>query len=77
MNFVEVGPSLNLKVRKIHLASEELYKISLRQPREVTGKKTKNIENNMLGEKRGRVHMVKQNVKDMALKRYKVNIKIF
>lgn len=67
----EIGPSLNLTVRNIHLASEELYKISLRQPKEILDKKVKNIEKNLLGEKRGRIHMAKQNLKTMALKKYK------
>ncbi len=69
----EIGPSLDLKVRKIQLANEDLYKISLRQPRLVDPLKKKNIETNALGETRGRVHMAKQNLNTMALKKYKVN----
>jgi ribosome production factor 2 len=70
-SLTEIGPSLNLNVRNIHLASEELYKLSLRQPKELMAKKEKNIEKNLLGEKRGRIHMAKQNLKTMALKKYK------
>jgi ribosome production factor 2 len=69
---VEIGPSLNLKIRKIQLGLEDTYKRALKQPREVKPKKQKNIEKNMLGEKRARIHMGRQNVKTMALKRYKV-----
>ena len=69
----EIGPSLDLKVRKIQLANADIYKVSLRQPRVVEPKKKKNIETNALGEKRGRVHMAKQNLNAMALKNYKVN----
>jgi len=71
LKLTEVGPSLNLKVRNIHVASKELYDLSCRQPKEIMVKKTKNIENNALGEKRGRVHMAKQNLKTVALKKYK------
>jgi ribosome production factor 2 len=67
----EIGPSLNLKSRRIHLANEELYKLSLKQPKQLFKKKEKNIETNALGEKRGRIHMARQNVKTMALKKYK------
>lgn len=70
----EIGPSLDLKVRKIQLANEDLYKTSLKQPRVVDPKKQKNIETNALGEKRGRIHMAKQNLNVMALKKYKVSI---
>ena len=71
IQLTEVGPSLNLKVRNIHLASKEFYTLSLKQPKELLVKKEKNIENNALGEKRGRIHMAKQNLKAVALKKYK------
>jgi len=70
-SLTEIGPSLNLSVRNIHLASAELYKLSTRQPKELMQKKVKNIEKNLLGEKRGRIHMAKQNLKAVALKKYK------
>lgn len=70
----EVGPSLNLKVRKIQLGTDELYKKASKQPKEIKPRKVKNIEKNLLGEKRGRVHMARQNLKTMALKKYKVII---
>jgi hypothetical protein len=43
------------------------------QPKEIKPRKVKNIEKNLLGEKRARIHMGRQNVKTMALKKYKVN----
>jgi ribosome production factor 2 len=67
----EIGPSMNLKVRNIQLANADLYKISTKQPKELTVRKVKNIEKNALGEKRGRIHMGKQNLKTVALKKYK------
>ena len=71
LQLTEVGPSLNLKVRNIHLASKEFYDLALRQPKEAMIKKEKNIENNALGEKRGRIHMAKQNLNAVSLKKYK------
>ena len=68
----EIGPSLNLKIRRVQLASEELYKKSLMQPKELKIKKQKNIEKNLLGEKRGRVHMGRQNYDTIATKKYRV-----
>ena len=71
MKLTEVGPSINLKMRTVQLASKELYDLSLKQPRETMVRKVKNIENNGLGERRGRIHMAKQNLKNAALKNYK------
>lgn len=71
MNLKEIGPSLDLKLRKIQLANEDMYRISLKQPKVLDASKRKNIETNALGEKRGRVHMAKQNLNTMALKNYK------
>ncbi len=51
---------------------EETYKKSLIQPRESKPYKVKNIEKNLLGEKRGRIHMGKQNYDTIATKNYKV-----
>ena len=66
-----------MKLRKIQLANEDVYKVALRQPKIKDAARKKNIETNALGEKRGRVHMAKQNLNTMALKNYKVNCFIY
>ena len=72
INLVEIGPSFDLKERNFLLADEVLYKKSLKQPRGVKEIKEKNIEKNkILGEKRGRIHMQKQNLTAVSLKKYK------
>jgi len=72
INLIEVGPSFDLKERKFSLADETLYKKSLKQPRGVKEIKEKNIEKNkILGEKRGRIHMQKQNLKAISLRKFK------
>merc|ERR1712032_1034778 len=71
LNFKEIGPSIDMKLRKIQLANEDVYKVSLRQPKIKDAARKKNIETNALGETRGRVHMTKQNLNTMALKKYK------
>ena len=62
-----------MKLRKIQLANEDIYKVALRQPKIKDPSRKKNIETNALGETRIRVHMAKQNLNTMALKPYKVN----
>ena len=72
INLVEIGPSFDLKERKFLLADEVLYKKTLKQPKGVKEIKEKNIEKNkILGEKRGRIHMQKQNLTAVILKKYK------
>jgi len=72
IQLVEIGPSFDLKERKFSLADEVLYKKALKQPKAVKEIKEKNIEKNkILGEKRGRIHMQKQNLKAVSLKKYK------
>jgi len=69
----EVGPSLNLKIRRIQLATEETYKKALKQPKELKGKKEKNIEQDIEGRK-GRIWMSKQNMNAISLKKYKKSL---
>jgi len=64
----EIGPSLDLKIRRIALASQELYKLACKQPKEINKKPEKNVSTNILGEKRGRIYMSQQNLNNMALK---------
>ena len=72
INLVEIGPSFDLKERKFSLADEVLYRKALKQPKGIKETKEKNIEKNkILGEKRGRIHMQKQNLKAVSLKKYK------
>ena len=72
IDLVEIGPSLDLKERKFILADEVLYKKSLKQPKAIKEIKEKNVEKNkILGEKRGRLHMQKQNLKAVSLKKFK------
>jgi ribosome production factor 2 len=75
LSLTEIGPSLNLKIRKIQLALEDTYKKALIQPKELKPKKVKNVERDILGNKKGRLHMGRQDLKQMALKKYKKILK--
>jgi ribosome production factor 2 len=72
----EIGPSLDLVLRRAKLASQELYKMACKQPKETSKTKSKNESTNMLGEKRGRVYMTTQDLNKMSLKQYGVYITI-
>ena len=72
IELIEIGPSFDLKERKFTLGDEELYKKTLKQPKGIKETKEKNIEKNkILGEKRGRLHMQKQNLGAVSLKKFK------
>ena len=66
----EIGPSIDMKERKIELADNDVYSRALKQPKGVRETKEKNIEKNALGEKRGRIHMMKKNLNAMALRKF-------
>ena len=72
INLIEIGPSFDLKERRFTLGDEVLYKKTLKQPKGIKEVKEKNIEKNkILGEKRGRIHMQKQNLSAVSLKKFK------
>ncbi|KAM4770812.1 ribosome production factor 2 homolog [Rhinophrynus dorsalis] len=58
----EMGPSFDFAVRRTHLASDDLYKLSLKQPKALQVKKKKNISHDTFGTKYGRIHMQKQDL---------------
>jgi len=70
MQMKETGPSFDLKVRRIKLANQDMYKLACRQPKEKSKYKSKNESTNVLGEKRGRVYMTSQDLNKMSLKQY-------
>jgi hypothetical protein len=67
----EIGPSLDLKERDFEVSELEKYSKTLKQPRGVKEVKVKNIEKNALGEKRGIIHMQKQNLNAISLRQFK------
>ena len=72
INLIEIGPSFDLKERKFTLADEVLYKKALKQPKGIKETKEKNIEKNkIIGEKRGRIHIQKQKLGAVSLKKFK------
>ncbi|KAL5457547.1 hypothetical protein EMCRGX_G034818 [Ephydatia muelleri] len=58
----EMGPSLDLVMRRTKLASPELIKQACRQPKATKPKTVKNVSYDTFGTKLGRVHMKRQNL---------------
>lgn len=67
----EIGPSLDLSLRRTTLASDDVYKQALRQPKTLKPKKIKNISHDTFGEKAGRIHMQKQDLEKLQTRKMK------
>lgn len=57
-----LGPSIDFKLRRTKLASDDLYKEACRVPRELKPTTKKNISRDAFGSKLGRIHMGKQDI---------------
>ncbi|KAF3323106.1 ribosome production factor 2 [Carex littledalei] len=65
MELVEVGPSMDLVVRRHRLPSEGLFKDAMKAPDQA--KKIKNVTSDVIEGKTGRIYMPDQKVGDMPL----------
>lgn len=70
----EVGPRMDLQLRRRKSASDELVKAALKQPKTVTkaGKNfQKNFGNNAIGDQTARIHMQRQDLANLNVARLK------
>jgi len=67
----EMGPSLDLVLRRTHLASDDLMKAATKVPRVVKPKKVKNMSYDAFGTKEGQVHMQRQDYGKLQTRKMK------
>lgn len=67
----EMGPSLDLVLRRTHLASDDLMKAATRVPKVVKPKKIKNVSYDAFGTKEGKVHMQRQDYSKLQTRKMK------
>ncbi|KAM9316641.1 ribosome production factor 2 homolog [Gastrophryne carolinensis] len=67
----EIGPSFDFVMRRTHLASDDLYKLSMKRPKALQPKKKKNISHDTFGTKYGRIHMQKQDLGKLQTRKVK------
>lgn len=67
----EMGPSLDLVMRRTHLASDDLMKTATKVPRVVKPKKVKNVSYDTFGTKEGQVHMKRQDYTKLQTRKMK------
>jgi ribosome production factor 2 len=65
----EMGPSMDLVMRRFRWADEDMMKAALRVPDQLREKRQKNITKNALQQTFGTVHMQKQDFKSIATKK--------
>jgi ribosome production factor 2 len=66
----EIGPSMDLTIRRTRFAAHDLMKEALRQPRELKNRKVKNVTQNILGTLIN-VHKEKQDLGEMQTRKMK------
>lgn len=67
----EMGPSMDLTIRRTKLASDDLYKTAMKQPAILKVAKRKNISRDELGNVHGRVHVGKQDINVLQTRKMK------
>lgn len=71
IELVEIGPSVDFSVRRTKIASEDLFKQSTKQPKQLKVVKKKNISRDGLGNTHGRVHIGRQNINKIQTRKVK------
>lgn len=67
----EIGPRMDFNLRRHKLASDGLFKLACKQPKQLKVKKVKNIKRNPLGSTMGRIHMERQDYKRLQTRKMK------
>jgi len=68
---VNSGPDIDFTIRRTQPPSPDLWKLAIKQPKEIKAKKIKNRSTNMFGETIGRLHIQKQDIDKLQGKRVK------
>uniref|UniRef100_U5EX67 Ribosome production factor 2 homolog n=1 Tax=Corethrella appendiculata TaxID=1370023 RepID=U5EX67_9DIPT len=71
IELTEIGPSMDLVIRRTKIGSDDLYKLSLKQPAILKVAKRKNVTRDELGNVHGRVHIDKQNISALQTRKMK------
>ncbi|PXF47402.1 Ribosome production factor 2-like [Gracilariopsis chorda] len=68
----EAGPSFDLELRRSRLASDAMLTEAMKKPRDPAFvRKVKNVSRDNMGDKKGRIHLGKQDLNKLALARMK------
>ena len=74
VDFKEIGPHFDLKIRRTQIASNDLYKAACKKPKVTNMEKKKakkNMYTNELGERRGKVYIQQQDLQTIATRKFR------
>ncbi|KAL8581782.1 hypothetical protein ACOMHN_043200 [Nucella lapillus] len=71
VELTNMGPSLDLVLRRTKLASADHFKLATKRPVTAKPKKRKNVEQDPFGSQLGRIHMTTQDLSDLPDRRMK------
>jgi ribosome production factor 2 len=71
IELVEMGPSLDMTFGRMTEAKPDVWKQSLRVPKELKPKKKKNITKDVMGDTVGRIHLGKQDFDKIQTRKMK------
>ncbi|XP_011502631.1 PREDICTED: ribosome production factor 2 homolog [Ceratosolen solmsi marchali] len=71
IELAEIGPRMNLRIRRTKLATDDLFKQACKKPKELKVKKKKNISEDNLGKTLGRVHVGTQKLNTIQTRKMK------
>ncbi|MES1908453.1 MAG: hypothetical protein MHM6MM_001388 [Cercozoa sp. M6MM] len=67
----EIGPRMDLSLRRVHRADEEMQRAARRVPKQLKQKKVKNVSFDELRGKVGQVHMQRQDLEERTFHKFK------
>lgn len=67
----EIGPRLDFRVGRLQHADENMMKEALKRPKQLEPKTKKNIDMDMMGDKVGKIHVGKQDLKSLQTRKMK------
>lgn len=67
----EIGPSIDFSIRRTKIASDDLFKQATKKPKQLKPLKKKNLSQDELGNKHGRIHVGKQNINSLQTRKMK------
>ena len=72
VKLIEAGPKFDMTIRRVHEAPEAMRKEALRKPKDPRKDfKQKNVSRDELGDKKGRIHVGRQDLSTLVLARMK------
>lgn len=67
----EIGPRFDFKIGRIHTPSPEMAKEAHKRAKQLETRTIKNVENDMMGDKLGRIHVGKQDLNKLQTRKMK------